>query len=225
MATVRITGNWRNPNRDEWAGAPAIDQYGRIERSLPLPEEAYTAVERGIRQGALEGTVLLRSGAQLHWLLDRSPTAAVPTGHVEGPPAIRFKHILVPVDLSDRHGRALEIAAGLVAPGGEVTLLHVIELVRGMPRDEEADFYGRLESKSRAFLDRLVGGLRGGGVTCRGETLFGRRVGEVLAHAQRAGSDLIVLASHTAVPGEPEGWGTLSHQIAALSPCPVLLVK
>ena len=51
-----------------------------------------------------------------------------------------FQHILVPVDLSDRtrcaRGRAAELAQG-----GRVTLLHVIETLRGVEYDELEDFY------------------------------------------------------------------------------------
>ena len=68
-----------------------------------------------------------------------------------------FKKILVPVDLTDAHQRALEIASSLAGPaGGEVTLLHVIELIHGLPMDEEKDFYQRLARKARAALGRLV---------------------------------------------------------------------
>ena len=37
MATVRISSNWRNPNKMEWGGAPAIDDNGEIERTIKLP--------------------------------------------------------------------------------------------------------------------------------------------------------------------------------------------
>src|SRR5205823_6066772 len=71
-----------------------------------------------------------------------------------------FRNILVPVDLTDRHGRALEIAAGLAPAGGAVTLLHIIELLHGVPREEESEFYERLEETAREHLDRLAATLR-----------------------------------------------------------------
>lgn len=71
MASVRISGNWRNPAKMEWGGAPEIDAQGRIERSLDLPDEALQAIEKEIARGGVEGTVYLPNGARVNWLLDR----------------------------------------------------------------------------------------------------------------------------------------------------------
>jgi hypothetical protein len=65
MATVRISSNWRNPNKKEWAGAPALDSAGRIARSIGIPEAAYQAIERDIATGGIEGT--RRGGCPVHW--------------------------------------------------------------------------------------------------------------------------------------------------------------
>jgi hypothetical protein len=44
-----------------------------------------------------------------------------------------FKKILLPIDLTDRHGRVLVVAAELATQsGGEVILLHVIETIAGL---------------------------------------------------------------------------------------------
>jgi hypothetical protein len=71
MTTVRISGNWKNPNKREWAGAPAVDRQGHIERSLDIPEEAYQAIERELAKGGPEGTVYLPNGSRFDWYLDR----------------------------------------------------------------------------------------------------------------------------------------------------------
>src|SRR5262245_65623718 len=123
-----------------------------------------------------------------------------------------FRKILVPVDLTDRHARALEIAAGLAPVGGAVTLLHVIELLHGVPREEEPEFYQRLEETARAHLDRLAAKLQGRPTAVRAELLFGRRGADVVRYARDHGADLIVLSSHPIDPARPgDGWGTLSH--------------
>src|SRR5437763_829339 len=135
-----------------------------------------------------------------------------------------FRKILMPVDLTDRHDRALEIAAGLAPVGGAVTLLHVIELLHGVPREEEPEFYQRLEETARAHLDRLAAALQGRSVTVRAELLFGRRGPDVVRYAQDTGADLIVLTSHPVDPAKPgESWGTLSYFIGIAARCPVLL--
>jgi hypothetical protein len=69
--TVRITGNWRNPNRMEWAGAPAVDAAGHIERGLAIPEEVYQVIEREIARGNVEGITFLPDGARVDWFVDR----------------------------------------------------------------------------------------------------------------------------------------------------------
>jgi hypothetical protein len=62
-----------------------------------------------------------------------------------------FKKILLPVDLTDKHLPALDVAADLAKQsGGEVLLLHVIEVISGLSMEEERDFYGRLEKRAPA---------------------------------------------------------------------------
>ncbi len=78
MTTVRISGNWKNPNKREWAGAPAVDAGGQIERSIDIPEEAYQAIERAIAKGGPEGTVYLADGTRFDWYLDREAESAEP---------------------------------------------------------------------------------------------------------------------------------------------------
>jgi len=71
MASIRITGNTRNPNKMEWLGAPELDETGQIERSLEIPEEVYLAIERGLAKGEVEGMVYLRDGTHYQWFADR----------------------------------------------------------------------------------------------------------------------------------------------------------
>ena len=72
MATFRISGNWRNPNKKEWAGAPNIDTNGWIERSIKIPEEAFLAIEQEIAKGSgNEGTIYLKDGTRFDWFVDR----------------------------------------------------------------------------------------------------------------------------------------------------------
>jgi nucleotide-binding universal stress UspA family protein len=138
-----------------------------------------------------------------------------------------FKQILVPVDLTDAHGRALDIAAELAGPGGgQVTVLHVIELIAGLSPEEGKDFYGRLEKKARAHVATLGSRLAAQKVGWKSEVVFGNRTAEVLRYAQKGGTDLIVLTSHRIDPQQgAAGFGTLSHRVGIFSPCPVLLIK
>lgn len=138
-----------------------------------------------------------------------------------------FQKILVPVDLTDKHQRALEIALQLAGQaGGEVTLLHVIELIQGLSMDEERGFYQRLERTAHARLERLRASLAGHKVPVTVQVVFGDRAREVMQHASHTGTELIILTSHRVDPQDPgTHWGTLSYKLGILAQCPILLVK
>jgi nucleotide-binding universal stress UspA family protein len=138
-----------------------------------------------------------------------------------------FKTILLPVDLSDRHGPALDAALTLASQaGGEVVLLHVIEIIQGLPLDEEKGFYNRLEKAARTHLEKLRLVAKERNARCRGEILYGNRGRQILAFARESNVDLIVLTAPRMDPSQPAvGWGSLSYKVGIFSACPVLLVK
>jgi nucleotide-binding universal stress UspA family protein len=138
-----------------------------------------------------------------------------------------FQKILVPVDLTDAHQPALDIAARLAQGGaGAVTLLHVIEVISEVWAGEDRDFYDRLEHKARDHLARLGHALRERAVPGREEVVFGNRAPEIVRYAVEEGMDLIVLKSHRIDLENPSaGWGTVSYKVGILAQCPVLLVK
>lgn len=137
-----------------------------------------------------------------------------------------FRHVLVPVDLSERGERGVQRARELVGKGEtSLTLLHVIETIEGVPESELEDFYARLREKAEETLgiwaDRL-----GGDGRVRHEIRLGRRSREIVAYAREQDVDLIVLTSHAIDPERPgEGLGTISHRVALLAPCSVLLLR
>ncbi len=138
-----------------------------------------------------------------------------------------FEHILIPTDLSDRARRPIELTTQLV--GGHkarVTLLHVVEEIAQATRDEFQDFYQDLEHRSAAKLRELAGLFDSPGIQVARDIVYGNPAIEITTFAKDNDVDLIVLASHTIDPDQPrQGWGTLSHKVSVLAPCPVLLVK
>lgn len=137
-----------------------------------------------------------------------------------------FRKILVPVDLTEKNVRAVDIARGLAAEhGSEVTLLHVIETL-DLPFEELEEFYGRLEERAAGKMDELSAPLRDAGVPFSSRVVYGKRAEEVVGYAGEEGVDLIVLSSHRVDLENPgTGWTTLSYKVAILAQCPVLLVK
>ncbi|RMH22684.1 MAG: universal stress protein [Acidobacteria bacterium] len=139
-----------------------------------------------------------------------------------------FQHILIPLDFTDKNDAALAIAERLAAPdASRVTLLHVIEPLAG-PQDQEAlDFYRKLEHRAQRQLERQQGLFARQGIACETAVRRGRRAEEIVRWAVEHDVDLIVLSSHPLDPQQRPSrpWPTISHQVAILSPKPVLLVR
>jgi nucleotide-binding universal stress UspA family protein len=138
-----------------------------------------------------------------------------------------FQRILVPLDMTFKHRRALDMAVELARQNsGEIVLLHVIELLHGMPRTEEPAFYDRLETAATEHLEKYLIGLKEHGIPCRKEIVLGVRATEVMRFARSMGADLIILTAPRIDPDYPEeGWGSLSFKLGIFASCPVLLVK
>ncbi len=138
-----------------------------------------------------------------------------------------FKHILVPLDFTRKNARALKIASDLASSGrAKLTLIHVIEVVPGLPVEELRGLYRKLEESARTKLRSRAAALARRGIAVREKVVLGQRVREILNHAIAEKVDLIVLSSHRVnVERRGEGWGTISYKVGILAPCPVLLVK
>jgi nucleotide-binding universal stress UspA family protein len=118
---------------------------------------------------------------------------------------------------------ALELAD---ADQGVVWLLHVIETIEGADDGELESFYSELESRTRARLTGWIDELGSGGPRIEPVIAFGHRAGEILRQADALDCDLIILSSHRVDREHPAGGiGTISHQVALVAECPVLLVR
>lgn len=142
-------------------------------------------------------------------------------------PGQRFRHLLVPADLTERTQKALQLADALADPGtSRITLVHVVETVEGLRFDELRPFYRRLENKAQAAMTRLARRVVEGGAQVESAVVYGRRAEEIVSFAAAHDVDLIVLASHRVNPSRVNrDWGTISYKVGLLAQCPVLLVK
>lgn len=137
-----------------------------------------------------------------------------------------FKRILLPVDLGEESSRAVGIAKEYAQGGSNVTLLHVIETVDNIPFEEMKDFYSRIEKSAKAKMEKLAAALGQEVGPVKEAIVYGHRVQAIVDYAGEHHSDLIVMASRRFDPSSPaRGWATISHRVAILSSCPVLLVK
>ena len=138
-----------------------------------------------------------------------------------------FKHLLMPLDFTDKNDPAITIAQEMAASAGSrLTLLHVIEAVEGAADEEMQEFYQNLESRARTSLARLQLDLANLQIEAETAIVFGKRTEEIVRFAGEAAADLIIMSSRQLDPASPmQPWPTISHKVAVFSPCPVLLVR
>ncbi len=135
-----------------------------------------------------------------------------------------YENIVVPIDLSERPRPAILAALELRGKSSaRITLLHVIETLRDVEFEELEEFYTALRRRAEARLEEGRGEL---GSELEVQVVYGSRAAEVLRFAEQHGADLLVLASHAVDRERPAaGLGTISHQLALLARCAVLLVR
>jgi nucleotide-binding universal stress UspA family protein len=138
-----------------------------------------------------------------------------------------FRHILVPIDLSDRNARTLRTALDLALQNrARVTLLHVVHHVANIPADEMRAFYRRLVRTSEGRLERAAKLFAAKGVDVRAEVCIGEPASQIVRIAGARKVDLTVMGSHkVGASRRSRGWGTTSYKVGILCPCPILLVK
>lgn len=138
-----------------------------------------------------------------------------------------FYQILVPTDCSDASRNSLDVAVKIASlDGGNVYLVHVIEMIADTAFREFEDFYLKLERKAETVMNSLVSSYQDAQVEIERKIVYGDRGREILRFAEDNKIDLIVMNSHRIEIRDPvQGWGTLSYKIAVLSQCPVMLVK
>lgn len=138
-----------------------------------------------------------------------------------------FQRILVPLDIAQKNQPALAAAAELARQNkATILLMHVIERIEHVPDEELKSFYDRLEQAAQHELSVAAQTLAEQGIAASTHIVFGRRAEEVVRFAIENHADLIVLRSHRYDPQTAKfPVGTLSHQLAVLAQCAVLLVK
>jgi nucleotide-binding universal stress UspA family protein len=138
-----------------------------------------------------------------------------------------FQRILVPLDVAQKNQTALSAAAEMARQHkATILLLHVIERIEHVPEEGLKCFYHRLEQGVQRELTAAAQSLAEQGVSASTHIVFGRRAEEVVRFAIQNQVDLIVLRSHRYDPQTATfPVGTLSHQLAVLAQCAVLLVK
>lgn len=134
-----------------------------------------------------------------------------------------YKNILVPIalDHGPKSGEALAVARELLAEGGKITALTVMEAIppyvsQYLPAEQEAR--AREETHS-ALLAEL-----GGAGDVKVDVVTGHAGRTILEYAEEHGMDLIVIASHR--PGLQDYFlGSTAARVVRHAPCAVHVVR
>ena len=140
-----------------------------------------------------------------------------------------FQRILVPVDLTEKSLKAVDLAYEFATRlGAEVVLLHVIETIEHVEFEFEElkPFYDRLEASARKGLQEFSERFVSNNLRVDSAIVYGQRTKQIVDFAIEHRVDLIIMASHRIDPDRPgHDWSSISYAVAILSPCPVLLAK
>ncbi len=138
-----------------------------------------------------------------------------------------YRRILLPLDLTDRHGPTLERAAELAPQlDAEIRLLHVVATIAGLDFESQQDFYQRLYDISQQKLSAAAAQLTDRGNRVVFTTTYGNRGDEILKYALDHDIDLMIIRSEAISAEEPRsGLASLSWKLGLLARCDVLLVK
>lgn len=134
-----------------------------------------------------------------------------------------YKNILIPVAL-DHEGvaaRKIETARALLAPGGTITLVTVLENVPGFVSEFVTI---KSENHITTAVNEKLASIIGDAADMSKEVLLGKPGVMINRHARDNGVDLIIVGSHQ--PGiEDYFLGSTAARIARRAPCSVMIVR
>jgi len=138
--------------------------------------------------------------------------------------------ILVPVDFSECSINAVRAAAGIAAPDGDLTLLHVIDehfikdsVAAGLGASE--DITARMRERAEADFTSLLEGIETGGVEIERMVVIGVPFVEILKITRDLDLPMIVMGMRgRSTPPEEVLFGSTAEKVLRGSRVPVLCV-
>lgn len=137
------------------------------------------------------------------------------------------RSVLVPTDFSAASAEALATAANLLAPGGELHVVHVIEDLSG---NELGAFWGTVDDAERVrrtteALEKVVRSVGLPQAVLHVELVAGNPANGVVELAERLGVELVVMPSLGRTGIARLALGSTSERVVRLAPCPVLVLR
>lgn len=145
-------------------------------------------------------------------------------------PALEFRHVLCPVDLTGASEGALRAAAALARQhGASLTLLHVVVVPGSAIPEALLDTPPALAEDLSApadqpLLDWMAKAERLGAPRVRALRSVGTPAQEILALARRDGVDLIVVGTHGRTGLGHLLLGSVAEEVVRRAHCPVLTI-
>lgn len=134
-----------------------------------------------------------------------------------------YKHILVPVSFEDDRNapQSVSVAKKLIAQGGQITLLHVMEQIPAYAVNYVPEgFHDEAKKAIAASLSDMVQDVEG----ARALVVEGHSGRTILDWAEQNGADLIVIASHR--PGLQDYLlGSTAAQVVRHAQCSVHVLR
>ncbi|WP_127114942.1 universal stress protein [Shimia sediminis] len=134
-----------------------------------------------------------------------------------------YKHILVPVSFEDDRNapQSVSVAKKLIAQGGQITLLHVMEQIPAYAVNYVPEgFHDEAKRAITASLSDMVQDVEG----ARALVVEGHSGRTILDWAEQNGADLIVIASHR--PGLQDYFlGSTAAQVVRHAQCSVHVLR
>jgi len=142
-------------------------------------------------------------------------------------PLLTFKRVLCPVDFSESSHIAIRRAAELVvADGGTLTVLHVIELPVAYRGQIPLDFAGEVDRRAKEKLDEWVAeASRKTKAKVTPLVRVGTAGAQVLHVLDAEPADLVVVGSHGRTGIKRALLGSVAEKLARHAGCPVLVAR
>ncbi|WP_027416099.1 universal stress protein [Aneurinibacillus terranovensis] len=142
-----------------------------------------------------------------------------------------FKKIAVAVDGSDFSKKALNAAIVLgKEQKAALSVIHVVHSVQtrytaGEVALSVAEFNRAIRQEGEELLSRSKTNAEDAGIHCTTQLLTGDVAQSIVQYAAENGVNLIVVGSHGRGMAKEILLGSVSHKVAQLAKCPVLIVK
>lgn len=149
----------------------------------------------------------------------------------EALPALNLRRVLIPLDFSERAGKALRYAQALASRfNASLILVHVVEPLvypsdLGYTPVVTDDLANDLQREAKTRLDAAVDEMKASGLAASGRLRTGRPYLEIAAAAEEEHADLIVLTTHGYTGLKHVLLGSTAERVVRHAPCPVLVVR